>query len=854
MRNLFFVLVFISVFSCQSNSNEENLLLVEGISSELATYRKKQVSEIVYNLFFNIPAEKEKAINSEMLLNVQINDLEYPLYLDFNEDKSKIKHVSVNGKDIDIIHKREHLIILQKHLKEGANSIIVDFDAGEVSLNRNDNYLYTLLVPDRASTLFPCFDQPDLKATYQLNITAPESWKVLCGGPLDYKESDKGYTKRVFKMSDKMSTYLFSFVAGVFNETIRTPGDMEMTLLYRENDSAKIAASVDAIFKHHQNALDFLEAYTQYPFPFQKMDFASIPGFQYGGMEHVGAIQYRESSLFLDDATTQERLLNRARLIAHETAHMWYGDLVTMKWFDDVWLKEVFANFMADKIVNGSFPNINHDLKFLTSHYPSAFSEDRTLGATPIRQPLGNLKNAGTLYGNIIYHKAPIMMRQLEVIMGEEPFKKGMRNYIKSYANGNATWNDLVELLDTETTIDLKEWSEVWVNQPGRPIVSDSVTYSKQGEIERFEIMQHAEDGSDNIWTQAFNIGLVYKDSIHLEPVNLNAKSVRLKSVEGWPKPEAIIYNYNGLGYGVFPATIENYNVYDIQDDVARGFSYINLYENMLSGSISAITAFNELLEGLKVEDEDLIIDLISKEISSVYWKYFNAEERALMQNVLETFLRERLNENLDQSMKKTMFNLYKSIAHSETGKAFLYDVWNKTVSLDNVYLNENDYTSIASTLAIFQHEKAEDILNEAENQISNPDRKKRFQFVRPALSQDETVRDNFMKSLAKPENREKESWVLDALGYVNHPMRQASGQKHLRMCLDLLEEIQLTGDIFFPKAWLNASIGAYTSPEAYKVLQQFLTDNPDFSPVLKNKLLQATDPLYRVQYLWKQE
>ncbi|WMI64186.1 M1 family aminopeptidase [Aestuariibaculum sp. YM273] len=852
MRNLFLVLMLVCVVSCNTKPSEENQLLVEGISSELATYRKKQVSDIVYNLTFNIPLEREKAIASNLNLSLQVNDLEHPLYLDFNEDKSHLKSVAVNGENIKINHQREHLIIPQDYLKKGHNQVSVAFDAGEVSLNRNDDYLYTLLVPDRASTLFPCFDQPDLKANYKLEITAPSTWKVLCGGPLEFEETVNNYTKHVYGLTDKMSTYLFSFVAGGFNETSQKPADMEMTLLYRENDSAKIAASVDAIFEHHQKAVDFLEEYTQYPFPFQKMDYATIPGFQYGGMEHVGAIQYKESSLFLDGTTTQERLLNRARLIAHETAHMWFGDLVTMKWFDDVWLKEVFANFMADKTVNGSFPNINHDLKFLTSHYPRAYSEDRTQGATPIRQNLRNLKNAGTLYGNIIYHKAPIMMRQLEVIMGEEPFRKGMRNYIKTYANGNATWNDLVELLDNETPIDLKQWSEVWVNKSGRPVISDSIVYDANGKIERFEVMQHAEDGTENIWTQAFNIGLVYKDSVHLKTVNLDAKQISLTTLVGMPKPEAVVYNYNGLGYGVFPTDFSNHHIYNIKDDVARGFAYINLYENMLSGNVAAMSAFNEMLDGLKVEKEDLIINLISGEIKSIFWKYFTADERDLMLESLESFLQERLKENLDPSIKKTVFNLYKSVAYSETGKDFLYQVWNRSIQLDNVYLNENDYTGIASALAIFKHEQADDILKTAHKQITNADRKKNFEFILPALSNDENVRDAFMKSLAKPENREKESWVLDALDCIHHPLRQQSGQKHLRLCLDLLEEIQLTGDIFFPKAWLSGTIGEYTSPEAYKVLQEFLAENPNYSPVLKNKLLQATDPLYRVQNLWK--
>ena len=172
-------------------------------------------------------------------------------------------------------------------------------------------------------------------------------------------------------------------------------------------------------------------------------------------MEHVGAIDYKASTLFLDEGATQDQTLARASLVAHETAHMWFGDLVTMQWFDDVWMKEVFANFMADKItqVSGQKTQITTSSSSL-DHYPAAYGIDRTAGANPIRQPLANLQNAGSLYGNIIYHKAPIMMRQLERLMGLDAFQQGLQEYLKTYAHGNATWPDLIKILDARTPAD----------------------------------------------------------------------------------------------------------------------------------------------------------------------------------------------------------------------------------------------------------------------------------------------------------------------------------------------------------------------------------------------------------------
>ena len=840
-------LILLLFTSCVDESNP-TAFLEKGISLDLATYRKQQVFNVQYQLKFDIPKTKAEAIPSELKITASISDLKHDLILDFNEKKSNLKAIRVNGKSTEINHKNEHIIISKKNLLKGDNSIEIDFTAGELSLNRNDEFLYTLLVPDRASTLFPCFDQPDIKANYKLTITAPKDWTVLCGA-FEKEQIEKGdFIEHRFNKTDKMSTYLFSFVAGKFSEAIQNPGAFDMRLLYRENNKEKIDQSVNEIFKIHQNSLDFLEDYTAYKFPFQKMDFATIPPFQYGGMEHVGAIQYRESSLFLDKNATQNRKLGRAKLIAHETSHMWFGDLVTMKWFNDVWMKEVFANFMADKIMNPVFPEVNHGLQFAMTHYPSAYSEDRTQGTNAIRQYLGNLKNAGSLYGRIIYNKAPIMMRQLENVLGKEAFKNGIQEYIKTYANTNADWNELVSILDKNSEDDIKKWSEVWVNSSGRPIITDEIKYENE-KITSFKIHQHAEDKTDKLWTQSFKVGFVYKNKIEVLNTTISDKEFDFKEAIGLEKPTQIIYNYNGFGYGVFPVDINLIDqIKNIKDDLARGYSYINLFENFLSKKVNSDAAFITFLNGLLVEKNELISNYLSGRISSVYWTFFNENQRKKNQPLIEKKVLKLLESNIPANMKRTLFGLYRSVAVSERGKEVLYAVWSKKKQIKNLYLNENDFAGIASQLAIYQHPKANQILEEQQTRISNPDRLKRFKWLLLTLTDDENVRNNFMYSLYQKENREKESWVQSALGNIHHPLRQKSGVKHLKACLEILEEIQLTGDIFFPKGWLSSSVGRYSSKEAYDIVQTFLNENPTYNPILKKKLLQTVDNLFRAQ------
>lgn len=850
MKIIIYLLSVVSLLvSCQSLKKSN--LLEPGISKELAIFRRSQISDVHYALSFDIPREKEIPIQSSLALDLKINNLKGPLYLDFNENKENLKTIAVNGQQISIKHEREHLIIAKEYLQKGQNKIEIRFIAGNLSLNRNDDFLYTLLVPDRASTLFPCFDQPDIKAKYTLSIKAPKQWQVLAASEVTKQVKEGDFISYQFEQSDSMSTYLFSFVAGDFKSSSQTLAGFHMNMLYRENNDEKIKASTTPIFDLHRQAITFLEGYTNYPFPFKKMDFAAIPVFQYGGMEHVGAIQYKEGTLFLDNSATDSEYLNRGKLIAHETSHMWFGDLVTMKWFDDVWMKEVFANFMADKIMNPAFPKTNHNLQFLTAHYPAAYDEDRTKGTHAIRQELSNLKNAGSLYGGIIYHKAPIMMRQLEATMGEGAFKKGIQKYIHKYANDNASWPNLVDILDAETAVDLKKWSAVWVNQSGRAIFNDAITYDGKGNIQEFEIRQHAEDGSSKVWPQLFEIALVYPDTIKVFKIAVEGELTKFKEVVGLSKPLSIIYNYNGYGYGVFPTEQKDLeSIASINDDVARAYSYINLYENTLTATIAPQSAFDSCLKGLTVEKNELIVKLLVGQLNSLYWSFLTEKQQIVGQYKMEALLLDKMQQDLPSNVKKTLFSLFQNIAYSAEGRETLYQLWNKELVITNLKLNEDDFTSVAMSLALFNYPNSEEVLKKARASITNPDKVKRFDFLLPSLSNEESVRDVFMESLRLKENREKESWVQSALANVHHPLRQDNAKKYLKQCLEMTAEIQRTGDIFFPKAWLANSIGKYSSEDALATVNEFLKNNPEFSPILKRKLLQATDDLYRSQLI----
>ncbi len=583
-----------------------------GVPLSLAEARARRVSDVRYDLYFNIPENPVEPIDARAIVTFQLHDPSAPLALDFAAAPGHIVGMTDGHGAVPFRVVNEHLVIPATSLREGDNTIRIEFVAGDASLNRTPDFMYTLFVPARARLAFPCFDQPDLKARYTLSLEIPAEWVALANGAETARASAAGGRTRLrFAETEPLSTYLFAFAAGKFTIETAERNGRTFRMFHRETDAAKVARNRDAIFDLHAAAIAWLEQYTGIPYPFGKFDFLLVPSFQFGGMEHAGAIFYNASGLLLDESATQNQKLGRASVIAHETSHMWFGDLVTMRWFNDVWMKEVFANFMAAKIVNPSFPGINHALRFLYAHYPAAYDVDRTAGTNAIRQPLENLAEAGTLYGAIIYEKAPIVMRQLEMILGEDRFRDGLREYLGAHRFGNATWPDLIAVLDAATPENLETWSRAWVDEAGRPEIATGLELAN-GTVERLSFDQKDPvAGRGLTWTERLRVTLGYDDSARDLIVSLDGAHVDVAEAHGLPAPRFVLPTGGGIGYGGFAldAGTRAYllaHLPDIADPLTRGAAAVTLWEDMLDGRSSAADVLEVLMAALPRERDEL--------------------------------------------------------------------------------------------------------------------------------------------------------------------------------------------------------------------------------------------------------
>ncbi|MCC7240797.1 MAG: ERAP1-like C-terminal domain-containing protein, partial [Acidobacteria bacterium] len=604
-------------------------------------------------------------------------------------------------------------------------------------------------------------------------------------------------------------------------------------------------------------AIAYMERYTGIPYAFGKFDFVLIPAFQFGGMEHAGKILYNASGLMLDESATQNQMLGRASVISHETAHMWFGDLVTMRWFNDVWMKEVFANFMAAKIVNPSFPQVNHELRFLLAHYPAAYEVDRTPGSNPIRQVLDNLNEAGSLYGAIIYQKAPIVMRHLEALLGEESFRDGLREYLEAHKFGNATWNDLIDVLDRRTPMDLHAWSRVWVEQPGRPTIATDLTVA-DGRITRLAFRQQDPWKRGLLWPQQLRIVLGRTEGATTIAATLDGEGVELKEAAGIATPVYILPNGEGWAYGdmVLDSASLAYlsrSVPSLSDPLTRGSAWVTLWDSLLDGRLAPAAIMDLASAALPVETDEQLTSRVLGYAGNTWWRFLSAPDRLSRAPAFEHLLRQSLERAGTPSQKSAWFGAIRSVALTPDTVGWLRRVWAKQETVPGLPLAEADYINLALELAVREVDGWRNILTAQLARTENPDRQARFQFVMPALSADPAERDRWFRSLADVNNRRREPWVLEGLTYLHHPLRARASAGYVAPSLDMLREIQRTGDIFFPKRWLDATLGGYNSPEVAGIVRRFLQSlPPDYPERLKNITLQSADELFRAESVMK--
>ncbi len=340
-----------------------------------------------------------------------------------------------------------------------------------------DGYILTThLEAVQARKLFPCLDHPAFKAVFKLVVRTGPDLKVISNMPVESEEVRANKKVVSFKQTPKMSTYLFYLGVGKFVEEHNRHGQ---THLYAAHARPKGSIKTEFSFEAAQKVLDYYESYFQIPYQLPKLHQIAVPEFAYGAMENWGAITYREILMHVDQNTSVRAKKAVAGVIAHEIAHMWFGDLVTMKWWDDIWLNESFATFMGHHAVDQGYPQWNVWQDFVRTQTSGAMGRDGLRSTHPIEARVKNPEEIEELFDEISYGKGASILRMIEAYIGPDKFQKGVGKYLEKFRYSNAAGQDLWNHLQEASGTEVNKIMEAWISKPGFPIITATLSNNK---------------------------------------------------------------------------------------------------------------------------------------------------------------------------------------------------------------------------------------------------------------------------------------------------------------------------------------------------------------------------------------
>ena len=525
-------------------------------------------------------------------------DIEITSAFLFNEDDKEFNLTFEYLRDLERISftASENIPVGNYSLQLEFNSTITNdlkgfYKSQFLDLNDNEKWIATTqFEPTSARNAFPCWDEPEYKAVFSISLTSDEKYlRVSNEKVLRENKLKDGRVETLFVDSMKMSTYLVAFVIGELEVTeVGSVGDTQIRIIHRPGFSHQTSFAGTAGMK----ILEFFENYYQIPYPGSKLDLIAIPDFAMGAMENVGAVTFRESLLLIDESkATRQELSRSVSVIAHELAHMWFGDLVTMKWWDGIWLNEAFASLMEAIAANGTYPEFDQWSEMNLSR-SAGFGVDSLKNSRPVEFEVETPEQAEEMFDVLTYEKGSTVLRMFEMFVGEEAFQEGVQQYLNKYKFENTHSSDLWESLSEASKLPLNKMLPTWIKQPGFPIIN----VSKSGSKFILEQSKFLIDGStdDSLWEIPVNVRFLDTGKVHT--LVQNSKTIELDALGEIP----FINNGGWAFYHV---------VYDAEifTKIKENFNELNSLEKyrLLEDTWKSVTigkfSINEFLEFLPI-------------------------------------------------------------------------------------------------------------------------------------------------------------------------------------------------------------------------------------------------------------
>jgi aminopeptidase N len=830
-----------------------------GVSHPLAIWRANTIKDVRYDLSLDVTAPDSAIGHVAARFNrTGTSDA----ILDWRG--RRLTRIMSNGHEVPLAAANDaHIRIPAKALEAGENTVelwfVSDIAPSGASIIRThdqtdgSDYLYTLLVPADADQLFPCFDQPDLKARVTFALVTPRAWTALANGSIARADTSGDRIARHFTETKPLSTYLIAFSAGPWQKTTSVVKGRSISVYIRKSRAKE--ADPDTLLALTHRAIGWMEQYFGRPYPFEKFDLMLAPAFPFGGMEHPGVVMFNEDRFIFRERPTLTRRLGRFSTILHEVAHQWFGDLVTMRWFDDLWLKEGFATYMAAKAMADLEPASDAWKTFYQGNKPTAYGVDQTTGTTPLWQELANLDQAKSAYGAIVYNKAPSVLKQLNYLVGEKAFQAGVHQFLSDHAYANATWQDLLGSIGKAAHKPLDAFGRNFMLRPGMPVVQQRLTV-RDGKIVKLELVQKPAQSlsGPGAWPMRTQVLLAYPQSSGTKPetipVELSAITTEVVAARGKPAPAFVFANYQDYGY--FLTLLDSVSVQSlasgelgrVQDGFLRTMLWGALWDQVRDAQLDpARFAELALAEVPNEKDEQIVPAILGRfeRAARAYVAPVNAAN--LIVSAESTFWTQARDASKPYGIRKAFLDAFIGLATSSGGVAKLESLLSADSAAGEPVRDPTQW-SVVDRMIVLGTSNAESALAAQIARDTTPDGRRRA-FVAGAGRKSAAVKAEYFTRYFADKSL-NEDWASGSLGEFNALEHQDLTLPYLRPALDSLPFIQANRRIFFLGSWLGSFIGGHTSDAALQTVKKFLADHPKLPKDLREKVLQSSDELER--------
>ncbi|TAL43406.1 MAG: aminopeptidase N [Salinibacterium sp.] len=502
-------------------------------------------------------------------------------------------------------------------------------------------YLYSQFeVPD-SRRVFAVFEQPDLKATFQFTVTAPAGWQVVSNSPTPDPLVDGERATWRFAATPVLSSYVTALVAGpydVVRDQLTSSDGRVIPLAIFARKSLNQFLDAEYIFEKTRQGFEFYEKHFQYPYPFEKYDQLFVPEFNAGAMENAGAVTFTETYVFrskVTDAVRERRVVT----ILHELAHMWFGDLVTMKWWNDLWLNESFAEWASTLATAEATEWHEAWTTFQAMEKSWAYKQDQLPSTHPVVATINDLEDVQVNFDGITYAKGASVLKQLVAWVGLDAFMAGVAAYFDKHQFGNTELSDLLTELEATSGRDLASWSKLWLETAGVNTLRPEITVDDDGTIAGFAVLQEAEQEHPTIRPHRLAIGFYNVRSgklrrDHRVEIDVDGPRTDVAELVGLDRPDLVLVNDEDLTYAKIrldehSLVIAMEHLDDIDDPLARSIVWGAAWDATRDAEIAASDYVRLVLGNIAAETESTTIRSTLSQLSLVAKQYVDPAGRA---------------------------------------------------------------------------------------------------------------------------------------------------------------------------------------------------------------------------------